>query len=266
MPVTTSYITSTGSPTLRPPMAYPSNPRATVSPRARLAQALVDRLPARCRTAPGRGWSPRRRGARGRRRRRGNANGTGAPSAASAASRPRPPARTRGSWRTRRTPWRRRTRAGPGCRSRSRGVSRCRLPSRCDRNETPSSSISRRSARLNTWYPPLSVRMGRSQPMKRCSPARPRDEAGAGAQVQVIGVGEDDLRPEADDVAVRQPPDGPPRAHRRERGGADDPVRRADLARARPPVAVGHAKREPAVGLRHIMSGVRDAAVYYAHS
>ena len=50
------------------------------------------------------------------------------------------------------------------------GVSRCSLPSRCERNVTPSSSTVRRSRRLNTWKPPESVRIARGQLMNRCSP------------------------------------------------------------------------------------------------
>ena len=81
--------------------------------------------------------------------------------------------------------------------------------------------------------------------------AGPRHEPGAGTQMQVIGVGEDELRPQAEDVAMRQSLDGPPRAHRRERRGPDHPVRGAELARARPPIAVGHSKREAGIGWRH---------------
>ena len=50
------------------------------------------------------------------------------------------------------------------------GVSRCSLPSRCERNVTPSSSTVRRSRRLNTWKPPESVRIARGQPMNLCRP------------------------------------------------------------------------------------------------
>ena len=39
------------------------------------------------------------------------------------------------------------------------GVRRCSEPSRCERNVTPSSSMVRRSRRLNTWKPPESVRI-----------------------------------------------------------------------------------------------------------
>ena len=52
------------------------------------------------------------------------------------------------------------------------GVSSCSLPSRCDRKRTPSSPMTRRAARLKTWYPPLSVRIGPDHPMKRCRPPR----------------------------------------------------------------------------------------------
>ncbi len=50
------------------------------------------------------------------------------------------------------------------------GERKCRAPSRCDWNSTPSSLIFLRRARLKTWKPPLSVRMGRCQFMKRWSP------------------------------------------------------------------------------------------------
>ena len=43
-------------------------------------------------------------------------------------------------------------------------------PSMGERNSTPASVMIRRAPRLNTWKPPESVRMGRSQCMKRCSP------------------------------------------------------------------------------------------------
>ena len=50
------------------------------------------------------------------------------------------------------------------------GVSRCSVPSRCERNVAPSSSIVRRSRRLKTWKPPESVRIAPGQAMKRCRP------------------------------------------------------------------------------------------------
>ena len=43
-------------------------------------------------------------------------------------------------------------------------------PSIGERNSTPASEIDRRAPRLNTWKPPESVRIGRSQCMKRWSP------------------------------------------------------------------------------------------------
>ena len=50
------------------------------------------------------------------------------------------------------------------------GVNRWALPSMWLRNWTPSSVILRMSLSECTWNPPLSVSMGRSQPLKRCSP------------------------------------------------------------------------------------------------
>ena len=52
----------------------------------------------------------------------------------------------------------------------SSGVSRTSLPSTGERNRTPSSVILRILARLKTWNPPESVRIGRDQCMKRCRP------------------------------------------------------------------------------------------------
>jgi hypothetical protein len=50
------------------------------------------------------------------------------------------------------------------------GVNRCLLPSMWLLNFTPSSVILRMSLSECTWKPPLSVRMGRSQPLNRCKP------------------------------------------------------------------------------------------------
>ena len=44
-------------------------------------------------------------------------------------------------------------------------------PSTGERKRTPCSSILRSLARLKTWKPPESVRMGRRQPMKPCRPS-----------------------------------------------------------------------------------------------
>ncbi len=50
------------------------------------------------------------------------------------------------------------------------GVSAWRLPSRCELNTTPSSSMRRRAASDITWKPPESVRIGPGHAMKRCRP------------------------------------------------------------------------------------------------
>ena len=52
----------------------------------------------------------------------------------------------------------------------SSGVRFTWSPSMGERKRTPSSVILRSSARLNTWKPPESVRMGRCQCMKPCRP------------------------------------------------------------------------------------------------
>jgi hypothetical protein len=52
----------------------------------------------------------------------------------------------------------------------SSGVRNMRSPFTGDWKATPSSLILRKAPRLKTWKPPESVRIGRVQPMKRCSP------------------------------------------------------------------------------------------------
>ena len=52
------------------------------------------------------------------------------------------------------------------------------------------------SPRLNTWKPPLSVRIGPSQPMNACRPPSAAHRLDAGTQRQVVRVGEHDLRAE----------------------------------------------------------------------
>ena len=52
----------------------------------------------------------------------------------------------------------------------SSGVRNSLSPFTGEANATPSSATLRSGPRLHTWKPPESVRMGRSQPMKRCSP------------------------------------------------------------------------------------------------
>ena len=74
------------------------------------------------------------------------------------------------------------------------GVKRWSEPSRCERNVTPSSSTTRRSPSDTTWKPPESVRIGRSQRHELVQAAEALDALVARAQVQVVGVGQDDRR------------------------------------------------------------------------
>ncbi len=60
------------------------------------------------------------------------------------------------------------------------------------------------AASEKTWKPPESVRIGAVQPANRWSPPRGLDDLEAGAQVQVIGVGEDDARRRAAARAARR--------------------------------------------------------------
>ena len=53
----------------------------------------------------------------------------------------------------------------------SSGLRKNREPSRCDLKCTPSSATRALAFREKIWKPPLSVRIGLSQAMKRCSEA-----------------------------------------------------------------------------------------------
>jgi hypothetical protein len=102
---------------------------------------------------------------------------------------------------------RRRRRAGSGrgscrCRSRARPGSAARSPGSCggasrrsgsDRRPR-ASSIFCKPRRLNTWKPPLSVRIGRSQADHPVEAAEPGDALRAGSVAKVVAVTEDDLR------------------------------------------------------------------------
>ena len=50
------------------------------------------------------------------------------------------------------------------------GVNKCLDPSICDLKVTPSSFILRTPDKEYTWYPPLSVKIGLSQPLNLCKP------------------------------------------------------------------------------------------------
>ncbi len=73
------------------------------------------------------------------------------------------------------------------------GVKRWYEPSRWLWKRTPSSVIFRRSEREKTWKPPESVRSGRGQRMNVVEAARGFEHVGAGAEVEVVRVAEDDL-------------------------------------------------------------------------
>ena len=60
-------------------------------------------------------------------------------------------------------------------------------------NSTPCSDILRSLARDQTWNPPESVRMGFSQVENLCSPAHLPYHIESWAEVEVVGVSEDDL-------------------------------------------------------------------------
>ena len=117
----------------------------------------------------------------------------------------------------------------------SSGVSRCSVPpSRWERKRTPSSRMVRRAARLHTWKPPESVRMGPSHAMKRCRPPSSRDQGVTGPEEQVVGVGEDDLGPDLPEVRRGEALDRAQRADRHEGGRLHRAVRACAAGRAAP--------------------------------
>ena len=78
--------------------------------------------------------------------------------------------------------------------------------------------MTRVPSRLNTWKPPESVRIGPSQLHEAVQPAVRGDDLRAGAEVQVVGVAEDDLGAELPQLARLHGLDRRLGAHRHEAG------------------------------------------------
>ena len=112
------------------------------------------------------------------------------------------------------------------------GVSLRVVPSMWLWKVTPSSSMRRRPSSEKTWNPPESVSIGRSQVVKRWRPPIGSHHVLARADVQVIGVAEDDLRAGAADVGGTEAADDAMGAHRHEGGRADGAVRKREGSRA----------------------------------
>ena len=113
------------------------------------------------------------------------------------------------------------------------GVSMCRDPSMCDWKRTPSSLISRILESDITWKPPR-VGEDRAVPAHEgVQAAEAGDALGAGAQHQVVGVGEDDVGAGGLHLVEVQRLDGGGGADRHEGGRADPAMRRHHLAAAR---------------------------------
>ena len=104
---------------------------------------------------------------------------------------------------------------------------------------TPSSSARAIVSRSEkTWKPPESVRIGPSQPMKRCRPPSSSIEVLAGPEVQVVRVREHDRGAELAQLVGIEALDGRLRPHRHERRRRDVAVRGVEEpARAAPSVA-----------------------------
>ena len=184
------------------------------------------RPPARCRSAAGPAPPAR--------------PGSAAPSGSCAPSPPRSPARGASAGGHSSNAIAMSRRAPPGSPSRARACSRCSLPSRCERNVTPSSSTVRRSAQAEHLE---AARVGedRARPAHEAvQPAERRDPLRARAQHQVIGVAEDDPRAQPLELGGRQRLDGGLRADRHEHRRLDHAVRGLRAARRAPAAADAH--------------------------
>ena len=195
------------------------------------AQLRHRRRPARCRTAP----APARPA---RRRRRARAR----PSAATAPWRARPRLRSAGSsMHSSSCIWMSAPSRHWISTARS-GVSMWRLPSMCDWKRTPSSLISRILDSDMTWKPP---RVGEDRPVpahEGVQAAEAGDALGAGAQHQVIGVGEDDVGAGRLHLVEVERLDGGGGADRHEGRRADEPVRRRTSPRRAAPSCASSSK------------------------
>ena len=220
----TPYITSGASPTPRPPSASPSKRQRrdlgqVRAPQVEVHAALHD---AEAELA--------------RRRRRGHADAR--PARSCAPSPPRSPRAARPTAGTRRTPSRCRCASAAWIAIARSGVSRCSLPSRCERKVTPSSSIGPPLAQAEHL---VAARVGQDRARPAHEPVQPaerRDPLRARPQRQVIRVAEDDARAQALEVARRQRLDGRLRPDRHEHGRLDHAVRGlAARRRARGPRA-----------------------------
>ncbi len=105
-------------------------------------------------------------------------------------------------------------------------------PSTGEANVTPSSVILRLCARLNTWKPPESVRIGLLPADEAMQPAEFADDVEARPQEQMERVAEDDLGADPVELARRHRLDRAVGADRHERGRFDRAAREGDAAAA----------------------------------
>ena len=134
------------------------------------------------------------------------------------------------------------------------GVSRCRLPSRCERNAAPVLGDGPARAQAEDL---VAAAVGEHRPRpadEAVQAAAPGDELVAGPQVEVIGVAQDDFRAEVLEVPRREGLDRPARADRHERRRLHVAVGGPQHAAPRRSVAVRHVEREVAGGHCVILS------------
>jgi hypothetical protein len=113
------------------------------------------------------------------------------------------------------------------------GVRNSLSPLTGEANFTPSSLILRISPRLQTWKPPLSVRIGLCQLLEAVQAAELLEHVQAGPHPQVEGVAQDDLRAHLLQRARHHALDGAVGAHGHEDRRLHDAVVQGQAAAAR---------------------------------
>ena len=118
------------------------------------------------------------------------------------------------------------------------GVSSSLSPLTGDWKATPCSLTLALAPSDQTWKPPLSVRIGRVQPSKRCRPPKRAQHVEPGPQPQVEGVAEDDLGAHRLERLRHHALDAAVGADRHEDRRLDDAVAEARGGRAAPSPSV----------------------------
>ena len=146
------------------------------------------------------------------------------------------------------------------------GVSRCSLPSRCERKVAPFLVHFAPRGKAEHLIA-AAVGEDRLVPADECvKAAECADALGARPQIQMIGIGEDDLRAQVVEIAMRHRLHGALRADRHEGRRVHDAVRRREHAAPRGAMRVRHFKPEHQRYIRGIVKKLRVGIIYGGRS